>query len=132
MVVVARRAGVRCFVHLSAIGVQDDPRFPYLEYHEPKGIYVLEALANGTPVVQPSHGAFPELIEHTGGGLLVAPTNPAALASALETMHSDEALRLRCATSGHESVHQHFGAAAIAQASINLFSDSLKARVPPT
>ena len=102
------------------------------EYHEPKGIYVLEALANGTPVVQPSHGAFPELIEHTGGGLLVAPTNPAALASALETMHSDEALRLRCATSGHESVHQHFGAAAIAQASINLFSDSLKARVPPT
>ncbi|MGE3316706.1 MAG: glycosyltransferase family 4 protein, partial [Planctomycetaceae bacterium] len=29
-------------------------------YREPKGIYVLEALANGVPVVQPRHGAFPE------------------------------------------------------------------------
>ena len=40
-------------------------------YREPKGLYVLEALANGVPVVQPRHGSFPELIEATGGGLLV-------------------------------------------------------------
>ena len=32
-------------------------------YHEPKGLYVLEALANGVPVVQPAHGSFPELIK---------------------------------------------------------------------
>src|SRR5262249_13314655 len=42
-------------------------------YPEPKGLYVLEALANGVPVVQPAHGSFPELIEATGGGLLVTP-----------------------------------------------------------
>ena len=35
-------------------------------YQEPKGLYVLEALANGIPVVQPRHGAFPELLEATG------------------------------------------------------------------
>src|SRR5262249_35906582 len=28
-------------------------------YREPKGLYVLEALANGVPVVQPRHGSFP-------------------------------------------------------------------------
>ena len=30
-------------------------------YREPKGLYVLEAMANGVPVVQPRHGAFPEI-----------------------------------------------------------------------
>ena len=44
-------------------------------YREPKGLYVLEALANGVPVVQPRHGSFPELIEATGGGLLVSPND---------------------------------------------------------
>ncbi|MBE2225123.1 MAG: glycosyltransferase family 4 protein, partial [Anaerolineae bacterium] len=31
-------------------------------YRDPKGLPVLEALANGVPVVQPNHGAFPELV----------------------------------------------------------------------
>ena len=45
------------------------------EFLEPKGLYVLESLANGTPVVQPAHGSFPELIESTGGGWLAEPKN---------------------------------------------------------
>ena len=40
-------------------------------YREPKGLPVLEAWANGLPVVLPAHGAFPELVASTGGGLLV-------------------------------------------------------------
>ena len=31
-------------------------------YHEPKGLYLLEAMASGVPVVQPNHGAFPEML----------------------------------------------------------------------
>ena len=42
-------------------------------YREPKGLYVLESLAAGVPVVQPNHGAFPELLAATGGGRLVPP-----------------------------------------------------------
>ena len=34
------------------------------------GGFILEALAFGVPVVQPSAGAFPELVKDTGGGLL--------------------------------------------------------------
>src|SRR5262249_41030309 len=49
-------------------------------YREPKGLYALEALAHGVPVVQPRHGSFPELIEATGGGLLVKPNDAEALA----------------------------------------------------
>ncbi len=49
-------------------------------YCEPKGLYILEALANGVPVVQPRHGSFPELVEATGGGVLVEPDDADELA----------------------------------------------------
>lgn len=53
-------------------------------YGEAFGLYVIEALACGVPVVQPDHAAFPELIQTTGGGVLCPPDDPYALASALE------------------------------------------------
>ena len=77
-------------------------------YHEPKGLYILEALANGTPVVQPRHGAFPELVETTGGGVLTGPGDPAALADAREELIQDDARRLRLAHSGHVNVRLHY------------------------
>ena len=45
-------------------------------YDEPKGVFLLEAMASGVPVVQPRRGAFTEIVEKTGGGLLVAPDDP--------------------------------------------------------
>src|SRR5207302_7802028 len=50
------------------------------------GLYMIEALAAGVPVVQPRLGAFPELVETTGGGLLYDPKNPGGLADALEEL----------------------------------------------
>ena len=55
-------------------------------YHEPKGLYLLEAMATGVPVVQPNHGAFPEMIGRTGGGLLSKSEQPADVADALMTI----------------------------------------------
>ena len=55
-------------------------------YRESKGLFLLEALASGRPVVQPAHGAFPELVEATGGGLLVDPDSPAALAAGISVI----------------------------------------------
>ena len=43
------------------------------DYPEAKGVYVLESLARGVPVVQPNHGSFPELIRLTRGGVLTPP-----------------------------------------------------------
>lgn len=91
------------------------------EYREPKGIYVLEALANGTPVTQPNHGAFPELIEQTGGGTLFEPMNAQALADSLIEFASNETSRLKFAQAGHAAVHAKFGQSAIADASVKLF-----------
>lgn len=64
------------------------------EQAEPKGLFVLEALAAGTPVVQPAIGAFPEMLEGSGAGILVPPANPQALAAAWqELLLSPERLR---------------------------------------
>lgn len=79
------------------------------EYREPKGLYVLEALANGIPVVQPSHGAFPELLAATGGGLLVEPNNTEVLAASLEQFLLDAKQRFDVARAGHVTVHSQFG-----------------------
>ena len=51
-------------------------------YAEPKGMFLLEAMANAVPVVQPRKGAFPEMVSKTGGGVIVEPDNPSALADA--------------------------------------------------
>lgn len=77
-------------------------------YQEPKGLYVLEALANGVPVVQPDHGAFPEIIQAAGGGRLYPAGDVAAHARALEELYLDAEQRLTLARQGHAGVREHF------------------------
>jgi glycosyltransferase involved in cell wall biosynthesis len=84
-------------------------------FHEPKGIYILEAMANGVPVVQPNRGSYPELIQQTGGGLLVEPDDDAALARGIEQLAADPELRRRLGAAGRRGVRKHFTAEVMAQ-----------------
>jgi glycosyltransferase involved in cell wall biosynthesis len=77
-------------------------------YQEPKGLFALEALAHGVPVVLPRHGAFPEMLGATGGGLLVEPGSPEALARGLARLIADPELRAELGRRGKEAVHQRF------------------------
>lgn len=88
---------------------------------EPKGLFVLESLAAGVPVVLPDHGAFPELIASTGGGCLTRPNDSAALAAALAEVLADAATRRRYAESGRRAVHQQRNADVMAQATWDVF-----------
>jgi len=92
------------------------------EYVEPKGLFVLEALANGTPVVLPAHGAFPEILARTGGGILVEPKDAQALADSLENMICDAARRAELAAQGAAGVRRHYSAAAMAAAQLAAFA----------
>ena len=92
------------------------------EYVEPKGLFVLEALANGTPVVLPAHGAFPEILSRTGGGILVEPKDAQALADSLENMICDAARRAELAAQGAAGVRQYYSAAAMAAAQLAAFA----------
>jgi glycosyltransferase involved in cell wall biosynthesis len=97
-------------------------------YPEPKGLYVLEALANGVPVVAPRHGAFPELLAETGGGVLVAPRDPAALAAALAELLRDPGRRQRLGRAGREAVHARHGDEAMAAATLALYQGLVHGR----
>lgn len=84
-------------------------------YREPKGISVLEALANGVPVVQPSHGAFPELLAKTGGGVLVPPEETGALAEQLCRLIEDEGERVRLGAEGVAGVRREHAGEVLAE-----------------
>ncbi|HVT58446.1 MAG TPA: glycosyltransferase family 4 protein [Thermoanaerobaculia bacterium] len=94
-------------------------------FAEPKGLYVLEALASGVPVVAPRRGAFPELLEETGGGVLVAPDAPAELAAALGELLADPERRERLGRAGRAAVHGRFSAEAMAAATLALYERCL-------
>lgn len=100
-------------------------------YREPKGLYVLEAWANGVPVVQPRHGSFPELIEATGGGLLVEPDDPGALAAGLRQLLEDHDLRDRCGRAGAAAVLQRFTAEAMARDTLAVLEAAVRGRTLP-
>ena len=76
------------------------------EYQDPKGLFVLESLAAGTPVVMPEHGAFGELVRSTGGGVLVPPDDCDALAQALIDLRDDHHRREALASEGMKGVHE--------------------------
>jgi glycosyltransferase involved in cell wall biosynthesis len=90
-------------------------------YREPKGLYVLEALANGVPVVQPDHGSFPELIEATGGGILVRPEDPAELAETLHQLLLNPAHAAELGRKGRAMVHAHFHADRMARETLGIY-----------
>ncbi len=90
-------------------------------YKEPKGLFVLEALANGVPVVQPRHGAFPELIKETGGGILVEPDDPGAIAEGMLQLMKDADYREALGRKGKEVVHRAFGDEVMAEATLGVY-----------
>jgi glycosyltransferase involved in cell wall biosynthesis len=80
-------------------------------YDEPKGVFLLEAMASGVPVVQPRRGAFTEIVENTGGGLLVAPGDPAALADGLFALWKDRTRADALGARGFQGVRAHYSVA---------------------
>jgi glycosyltransferase involved in cell wall biosynthesis len=97
-------------------------------YREPNGLYVLEALANGVPVVQPRHGSFPELIEETGGGLLVEPGDADALAEALRGLASEPERGREMGRKGQQAVRDRFTAERMTRDTVAVYEHYLKGR----
>lgn len=77
-------------------------------YGESFGLYLLEAWASGLPVVQPEHGAFPELLNSTGAGLLVRPDDPSSLAEGLHALLLDPERAAELGRRGREAVRTRF------------------------
>lgn len=92
-------------------------------YEDPKGLFVLESLAAGVPVLQPDHGAFPELIEATGGGECFPPEDHHELAESLKRWVADPELRKQLSDVGHQNVMSHHGIQQAAERMLELCGD---------
>lgn len=88
---------------------------------EPKGIFVLEALAAGVPVVAPDHGAFRELLEATGGGRLVRPDDAAHLAEVLAELLENRPARDALAREGRRAVLGQFRSEDMARSVLDVY-----------
>jgi glycosyltransferase involved in cell wall biosynthesis len=94
-------------------------------YRESKGLSVLEALANAVPVVLPRHGAFPEYIADTGGGVLFPPEDTPALVAALRPLILDRELATRIGLRGQQAIRERYNAAVMADRTIALYRATL-------
>jgi glycosyltransferase involved in cell wall biosynthesis len=91
-------------------------------YDEPKGLFLLEAMANGVPVVQPARGAFIEIVERTGGGVLVEPGNIDALSEGLYRIWDDPDEAAILAERAIEGVRAHYTVGKSAETLLEVFS----------
>jgi glycosyltransferase involved in cell wall biosynthesis len=75
-------------------------------------------------VVEPRHGAFPEVIEKTGGGVMFAPGDVADLAAKLLELARDPARRRELGQSGSEAVRRHYSAARMAERTLEICAEA--------
>ena len=78
------------------------------------GMFMLEALACGVPVVQPDHGAYGEVLGESGGGRLFPPGDVAALAAGLRDVIEHHAAARQQAIAARSVIAERFNAAGMA------------------
>jgi len=90
---------------------------------ERQAVATLEALAAGVPVVAPDRGVYPEILSLTGGGVLVEPENPRALADALAVLRDDPDRAELLAASAADGVTRHFSDDVLAANTARLYEE---------
>lgn len=90
------------------------------------GLYILEANSEGIPVVQPSTGAFPELIEKTGGGVTYTPDTVAELASKLQELFNNVELLHKLGNEGSKKVRKEFSLNRMSEGLADIYNNVIK------
>jgi glycosyltransferase involved in cell wall biosynthesis len=113
--VLSREGKIRFLMGLDALSVP-------CAYAEPKGLYMLEAMACGTPIVQPRHGSITEVVERSGGGLLFEPGNAEALADALHSLWQNPDVAAELGGKGAEAVRRDYSVEQEARRSLEIYA----------
>jgi starch synthase len=85
-------------------------------------------MACETAVVASGVGGIPEVVDDGRTGLLVPPSDPAALAAAINRLLDDPDLARRMGIAGRERAVAHFSWRAIAEQTVALYEDVLAGR----
>ena len=90
------------------------------------GIYLLECMVSGVPVVQPALGAFPEIVNLTKGGIIYEDNTPEVLAESLAKILSDPDELDRLSRKGVEGVEQHFHINVQAEQMVKIYEEAIQ------
>ena len=85
------------------------------------GTSLLDAMACGKPIVATRAGGIPEVVVDGETGILVAPRDDRALASAIVTLLKDESRRRRMGEAGLARVRAHFSAERMVQDTLRVY-----------
>ena len=96
-----RETKLRFFRELTVLSV------PAL-YGEAFGLYLVEAMASGVPVVVPDDASFPEIVKETGAGVICGKGSSEALAKAIGDLLVDRERLAKCAEEGRTAVAETF------------------------
>jgi len=89
--------------------------------YEPFGMTVLEAMACGTPVVATGHGGLRHELTDRKDSLLVDPSDPAALSSAILEILNDGSLARRLREAGLRLVEERYSWQSIARQTLSFY-----------
>jgi glycosyltransferase involved in cell wall biosynthesis len=87
---------------------------------------IQEAMAAGRAVIASAVGGVPEAVRDGVTGLLVPPSDPAALADAIRRLLADPALAQRMGAAGRVRAEQEFSYEAMVQCTTRIYDDVLE------
>jgi len=91
-------------------------------YPEAFGLYLIEALASGVPVVQPDASSFPEILSTSNAGVLVPSNDLAALAQAWHDLLRNSEQRATLSINARHAAEQFFSVQAMRERFLTLVS----------
>jgi glycosyltransferase involved in cell wall biosynthesis len=92
---------------------------------------LLEAMALGKPVIASAAAGNLDLVTDGGDGLLVAPTDPAAWAAAIERLLADPALRERLGAAGRRTARETYSLERTVERTAAVYRDVLRCTGSP-
>jgi len=84
---------------------------------------IVEAMSQGVPAIVTAVGGMPELVGHGAAGVMVEPMNPQSIATAIDALYNDSALRNRLGKAGQERISTTFNIQETVTKMYTLFSE---------
>jgi glycosyltransferase involved in cell wall biosynthesis len=94
--------------------------------YEGFGLAAVEAMACGTPVVACAAGALTEVVGTAGGGVLVPPNEPRALASAIADLMARPEIRAMLGKRGSHRVNEAYAWPRVARATAGAYAEFIE------
>lgn len=99
---------------------------------EPFGMVLIEAMAEGRPVVASTLGATSEIIDDGVEGYLVNPKDSNAMAERISTLLADPSLATEMGLRGHRKVIAHFNPTVAARRFESVYTEVAQTKTPST